>query len=148
MEDNEKIKQLKTFYSLPENQQKAIMLLFSGKQTQGRIAENVGVARVTLTLWRQKDKFRKAQDEYNRFMLRDLTNEAILTMRDLLDSRSEMVRFNAAKDILDRSMSYEQTRKIKADAELAELRVKQADGSADSQVVVNVHLPEDGDDNG
>lgn len=148
MEDNEKIKQLKTFYSLPENQQKAIMLLFSGKQTQGRIAENVGVARVTLTLWRQKDKFRKAQDEYNRFMLRDLTNEAILTMRDLLDSRSEMVRFNAAKDILDRSMSYEQTRKIKADAELAELRVKQADGSADSQVVVNVRLPEDGDDNG
>lgn len=148
MEDNEKIKQLKTFYSLPENQQKAIMILFSGKQTQGRIAENVGVARVTLTLWRQKDKFRKAQDEYNRFMLRDLTNEAILTMRDLLDSRSEMVRFNAAKDILDRSMSYEQTRKIKADAELAELRVKQADGSADSQVVVNVHLPEDGDDNG
>jgi len=148
LEDNEKIKQLKTFYSLPENQQKAIMLLFSGKQTQGRIAENVGVARVTLTLWRQKDKFRKAQDEYNRFMLRDLTNEAILTMRDLLDSRSEMVRFNAAKDILDRSMSYEQTRKIKADAELAELRVKQADGSADSQVVVNVHLPEDGDDNG
>lgn len=148
MEDNEKIKQLKTFYSLPENQQKAIMLLFSGKQTQGRIAENVGVARVTLTLWRQKDKFRKAQDEYNRFMLRDLTNEAILTMRDLLDSRSEMVRFNAAKDILDRSMSYEQTRKIKADAELAELRVKQADGSADSQVVVNVHLPEDGDVNG
>ncbi|AAP74511.1 terminase small subunit [Lactobacillus phage phiJL-1] len=148
MEDNEKIKQLKTFYSLPENQQKAIMLLFSGKQTQGRIAENVGVARVTLTLWRQKDKFRKAQDEYNRFMLRDLTNEAILTMRDLLNSRSEMVRFNAAKDILDRSMSYEQTRKIKADAELAELRVKQADGSADSQVVVNVHLPEDGDSNG
>lgn len=148
MEDNEKIKQLKTFYSLPENQQKAIMLLFSGRQTQGRIAENVGVARVTLTLWRQKDKFRKAQDEYNRFMLRDLTNEAILTMRDLLNSRSEMVRFNAAKDILDRSMSYEQTRKIKADAELAELRVKQADGSADSQVVVNVHLPEDGDGNG
>jgi hypothetical protein len=148
LEDNEKIKQLKTFYSLPENQQKAIMLLFSGKQTQGRIAENVGVARVTLTLWRQKDKFRKAQDEYNRFMLRDLTNEAILTMRDLLDSRSEMVRFNAAKDILDRSMSYEQTRKIKADAELAELRVKQADGSADSQVIVNVHLPEDGDSNG
>ena len=148
MEDNEKIKQLKTFYSLPENQQKAIMILFSGKQTQGRVAESVGVARVTLTLWRQKDKFRKAQDEYNRFMLRDLTNEAILTMRDLLDSRSEMVRFNAAKDILDRSMSYEQTRKIKADAELAELRVKQADGSADSQVVVNVHLPEDGDDNG
>ena len=148
MEDNEKIKQLKTFYSLPENQQKAIMLLFSGKQTQGRIAENVGVARVTLTLWRQKDKFRKAQDEYNRFMLRDLTNEAILTMRDLLDSRSEMVRFNAAKDILDRSMSYEQSRKIKAEAELAELRVKQADGSADSQVVVNVHLPEDGDGNG
>ena len=42
----------------------------------------------------------------------------------------------------------QRARKIKADAELAELRVKQADGSADSQVVVNVHLPEDGDGNG
>lgn len=42
----------------------------------------------------------------------------------------------------------QRARKIKADAELAELRVKQADGSADSQVVVNVHLPEDGDVNG
>ena len=42
----------------------------------------------------------------------------------------------------------QRARKIKADAELAELRVKQADGSADSQVVVNVHLPEDGDSNG
>ena len=39
----------------------------------------------------------------------------------------------------------QRARKIKADAELAELRVKQADGSADSQVIVNVHLPEDGD---
>jgi len=42
----------------------------------------------------------------------------------------------------------QRARKIKADAELAELRVKQADGSADSQVIVNVHLPEDGDVNG
>lgn len=42
----------------------------------------------------------------------------------------------------------QRARKIKADAELAELRVKQADGSADSQVVVNVHLPEGGDGNG
>lgn len=42
----------------------------------------------------------------------------------------------------------QRARKIKADAELAELRVKQADGSADSQVIVNVHLPEDGDSNG
>jgi len=42
----------------------------------------------------------------------------------------------------------QRARKIKADAELAELRVKRADGSADSQVVVNVHLPEDGDVNG
>ena len=40
----------------------------------------------------------------------------------------------------------QRARKMKADAELAELRVKQADGSADSQVVVNVHLPEDGDE--
>lgn len=40
----------------------------------------------------------------------------------------------------------QRVRKIKADAALAELRVKQADGSADSQVVVNVTLPEDGDD--
>ena len=49
-----------------------------------------------------------------------------MTMRELLDARSEMVRFSAAKDILDRSMNDAQIRKAEADADIAESKAKEA----------------------
>ena len=123
---SDKIRQLTTFYSLPKKQQKTIMLLFSGEMNQGEVADKVGISRTTISAWKQKEVFRQAQDEYNRFMLRDLTSEAIMTMRELLDARSEMVRFSAAKDILDRSMNDAQIRKAEADADIAEAKAKEA----------------------
>ncbi|WP_265401487.1 phBC6A51 family helix-turn-helix protein [Lactiplantibacillus plantarum] len=123
---SDKIRQLTTFYSLPKKQQKAIMLLFSGEMNQGEVANNVGISRTTISAWKQKEIFRQAQDEYNRFMLRDLTSEAIMTMRELLDARSEMVRFSAAKDILDRSMNDAQIRRAEAEADIAESKAKEA----------------------
>ena len=123
---SDKIRQLTTFYSLPKKQQKTIMLLFSGEMNQGEVADNVGISRTTISAWKQKEVFRQAQDEYNRFMLRDLTSEAIMTMRELLDARSEMVRFSAAKDILDRSMNDAQIRKTEAEADIAESKAKEA----------------------
>lgn len=123
---SDKIRQLTTFYSLPKKQQKTIMLLFSGEMNQGEVADNVGISRTTISAWKQKEIFRQAQDEYNRFMLRDLTSEAIMTMRNLLSARSEMVRFSAAKDILDRSMNDAQIRKTEAEADIAESKAKEA----------------------
>lgn len=145
---SDKIRQLTTFYSLPKKQQKAIMLLFSGEMNQGEVANNVGISRTTISAWKQKEIFRQAQDEYNRFMLRDLTSEAIMTMRELLDARSEMVRFSAAKDILDRSMNDAQIRKVEAEADIAESKAKQISNADETvQIVFNDNLTPDKEDN-
>lgn len=146
---SDKIRQLETFYSLPKKQQQTIMWLFSGEMKQDEIANDVGVSRTTVSAWKQKEIFRKAQDEYNRFMLLDLTSKAIVTMQGLLGARSEMVRFSAAKDILDRSMNDAQLRKAEADADIAEAKAliaKSDDGS--NNVQVNIILPPGGDNNG
>ena len=145
---SDKIRQLTTFYSLTKKQQKAIMLLFSGEMNQGEVANNVGISRTTISAWKQKEIFRQAQDEYNRFMLRDLTSEAIMTMRELLDARSEMVRFSAAKDILDRSMNDAQIRKAEADADIAEAKAKQISNTDETvRIVFNDNLTPDKEDN-
>lgn len=145
---SDKIRQLTTFYSLPKKQQKTIMLLFSGEMNQGEVADNVGISRTTISAWKQKEVFRQAQDEYNRFMLRDLTSEAIMTMRELLDARSEMVRFSAAKDILDRSMNDAQIRKAEADADIAESKAKQISNTDETvRIVFNDNLTPDKEDN-
>lgn len=144
---SDKIRQLTTFYSLPKKQQKTIMLLFSGEMNQGEVADNVGISRTTISAWKQKEVFRQAQDEYNRFMLRDLTSEAIMTMRELLDARSEMVRFSAAKDILDRSMNDAQIRKAEADADIAESKAKQISNTDETvRIVFNDNLTPDKED--
>lgn len=99
---SEKIRSLRTFYSLPKKQQMAVMLLFA-RMKQTDIAEKIKVAPQTISAWKSTEKFARAQNEYNQYMLHDLVSEAILTMRDLLGARSEMVRYNAAQYIIDKA---------------------------------------------
>lgn len=133
---SEKIRGLKTFYSLPKKQQKAVTMLFTGVYKQSDIAKELHVAESTFYAWKTHEDFRTAQDEYNRFMLRDLTSQAIITMRNLLNARSEMVRFSAAKDILDRSVSDAQARKLVAEAQIAEAHAKDVQAGNDDQMNV------------
>ncbi|AXH04305.1 phBC6A51 family helix-turn-helix protein [Lactiplantibacillus plantarum] len=144
----EKIRVLATFYSLPKKQQKAVMLLFTGVYKQSEIAEQLQVAESTFYGWKTHEQFRVAQDEYNKFMLSDLTSEAIVTMRKLLKARSEMVRFSAAKDILDRSMNDAQIRKAEAEADIAEAKAKQISNTDETvRIVFNDNLTPDKEDN-
>lgn len=115
---------LEVFYSLTRKQQKAITMLFEGKHKQKKIALEISVADSTITKWKKNEKFRKAQDEYNHFMLREYSSAAVQTMHNLLEAKSEMVRFNAAKDILDRTgiisetdLQLAQIDKLKAETE-------------------------------
>ncbi|KYK51275.1 phBC6A51 family helix-turn-helix protein [Lactiplantibacillus plantarum] len=143
----EKIRVLATFYSLPKKQQKAVMLLFTGVYKQSEIAEQLQVAESTFYGWKTHEQFRVAQDEYNKFMLSDLTSEAIVTMRKLLRARSEMVRFSAAKDILDRSMNDAQIRKAEAEADIAEAKAKQISNTDETvRIVFNDNLTPDRED--
>lgn len=146
----EKIKTLSTFYSLRDNQQQAVMMLFARSMTQAQIAEELHLQSSTISTWKRQEKFRVAQDEYNRFMLRDMVGEAVITMRGLLHAKSEMVRFNAAKDIIDRangsqSLLVEQARKVKAEADISEYKAKvmtDATNLEDKTVIVS-DLPDE-----
>ena len=141
----EKIKSLQNFLKLPEKQKKAIMLLFSGEMTQSKIAEEVHVSATTLSTWKTHEDFRRGQDEYTRFMLHDLSSSAVITMKELLNAKSEMVRYNAASYIIEKALSSgdelnkQQARKSKAEADIMEAKAKR-ETSEDGTDTVNVNI--------
>lgn len=144
----EKIKSLQNFLKLPEKQKKAVMLLFSGEMTQAKIAEEVNVSATTLSTWKTREAFRLGQDEYTRFMLHDLSSSAVLTMKELLNAKSEMVRYNAASYIIEKALSSgdelnkQQARKSKAEADIMEAKAKrETSGDGTDAVNVNIIVP-------
>ena len=80
-----------------------IRLMATTNMTQAGIAKETGVSERTISRW-------KNEDEEFLTLLNDTTTKAISsaagkafgTMVDLLDAKSELVRYNAAKDLLDR----------------------------------------------
>lgn len=115
---------LPVFYTLSGKQQKAVAMLFEGNLKQNEIAKILKVADSTVTKWKRNKRFKEAQDEYNHHMLREYASDAVKTLRSLLKAKSEMVRFNAAKDILDRTgiiteteLQQAQIDKLKAETE-------------------------------
>lgn len=156
----EKIKSLQNFLKLPEKQKKAIMLLFSGEMTQSKIAEEVHVSATTLSTWKTHEDFRRGQDEYTRFMLHDLSSSAVLTMKKLLNAKSEMVRYNAASYIIEKALSSgdelnkQQARKSKAEADIMEAKASayrtpegQDGGLNKLLAAIDESIPKDGDVN-
>lgn len=99
----EKARELKTFLSLPKKQQIAISLLFLGQMKQSEIAKEIQVGDSTLSSWKTHENFMKAQAEYDNYQLTDLRSKAVKTMNNLLNARSELVRYNTASYILDKT---------------------------------------------
>lgn len=140
----EKIKSLRNFLKLSEKQKKAVMLLFSGEMTQAKIAEEVHVSATTLSTWKTHEDFRRGQDEYTRFMLHDLSSSAVVTMKELLNAKSEMVRYNAASYIIEKALSsVDEARKSKAEADIMEAKAKrETNGDGTDAVNVNIVIPD------
>lgn len=82
--------------------QKAIVLLFEGDKKWSEIASELQIAESTLYNWLKDDTFTTAYDEYVKTIMSKSSGKALNTMLSLLSAKSEMVRFNAAKDIMDR----------------------------------------------
>ncbi|MBO0473254.1 helix-turn-helix domain-containing protein [Enterococcus ureasiticus] len=87
---------------LNKKHQKAIHMLFEGSLKRREIAEELKVSEQTLYNWLKDEDFTKAYDEYVQQIMGKSSGKALNTMLKLMNARSEMVRFNAAKDILDR----------------------------------------------
>lgn len=87
---------------LNSNHKKAIELLFEGSMKRREIAEELKITEQTLYNWLKDDDFTEAYDEYVKTIMSKSSGKALNTMLSLLSAKSEMVRFNAAKDIMDR----------------------------------------------
>ena len=88
---------------LTNRHNKAIELLFEGSLKRIEIAEELKISEQTLYNWLKDEDFTHAYDEYVKTIMGKSSGKALNTMLKLLAARSEMVRFNAAKDLLDRA---------------------------------------------
>ena len=90
---------------------KAINMMVYTNLTQREIAEKLDVREETISRWKNREDFKsKKKEEEGKFLV-ELTPPAMRTMRELLNSHSDYVRFQAAQDILDRT-GYKPTDKV------------------------------------
>lgn len=147
----DKIGQLGPFFELDKRRQKAIILLFEDELTDEEIAKNVQRRRSTLDNWKNDDKFKAAQEQYKRLVVKkDFESKALRELVNLLNAKSEMVRLQTAITILKMSgmMSDNSTpeldnakvRKANAEADIARWKADELTGKNkedDSTVLVD-----------
>lgn len=124
------------FDKLPKNKQLFVQLVFEGNLKNIEIAHQVGLKRdATVSEWKKKEWFKPAFDDYASKLIKSkYKSQAMNTMFILLNAKSEMVRLQAATNILklagmfsDNStpeLDKAKTRKANADARVAEAKAK------------------------
>lgn len=88
---------------LSTKQKKCIELMASGEFKQKEIAKMINVTEKTICAWKKDDEFMKELDYLIVISIRSVAAKAFKTQTKLLDSKNDMVRYMAAKDILDRA---------------------------------------------
>ncbi|SLC31276.1 Uncharacterised protein [Mycobacteroides abscessus subsp. massiliense] len=88
---------------LTKKQQEYIRIKNEMSLSDGEIAAEIDVNRSTISRWKHDNKFREGLKGYQVEYLSNQVPKALQTMINLLDAKSELVRFQASKDILDRS---------------------------------------------
>ena len=91
------------YLDLTKKQQEYIRLKNETDLAEGEIASEIDVNRSTISRWKNNDKFREGFRGYQVEHLSNQVPKALQTMINLLDAKSELVRFQASKDILDRT---------------------------------------------
>ncbi len=83
--------------------EQVISLLVSTNMSQQEIAREVGVHGTTISKWKKDPDFQAMLEEAQWQFLGDLARPAIRVLRESLQAKNEQIRFQAAKDILDRT---------------------------------------------
>lgn len=83
-------------------QRKAAELLATGQYTQKEVAGMVKVSEQTLCTWKKNILFMGEYDRLMRQQFQTMAAKAFKTQTALLDSKNDMVRYLAAKDLMDR----------------------------------------------
>ena len=115
---NETPEQESLFSGLPQEivdkltpaKMRMISMYLTGMYSQGHIAKVIGVSANTIRAWLMSDEVQTLisimqEKEFNLIesRLKSMRYKALDTMDDLLDSPIDQVRYNASKDILDRT---------------------------------------------
>ena len=94
---------------LKKKQLEAARLIAEGNLTQREIAKKLNIAELTISRWKKQEEFQRAIDDFTAEMKRDIerklmgmSSKALRELDKLLSARSEMVRLQAIKDVLDR----------------------------------------------
>lgn len=88
---------------LSKKQLKCIKLMVDTDMQQKEIAEAIKVSEQTICTWKQNDDFKYEYEKYVKDSIDYSSKNAFRTILKLLKAKSEMVRLQAAKDILDRA---------------------------------------------
>ncbi|MCL6222246.1 phBC6A51 family helix-turn-helix protein [Streptococcus dysgalactiae subsp. equisimilis] len=88
---------------MSKNFEKCIKLMVETDFKVSEIAEELKVSERTIYNWKKRDDFNELKEKYQKEYLANLTAPAIRTLQGLLNAKSELVRFQAATDILDRT---------------------------------------------
>ena len=154
---NETPEQESLFSGLPQEvvdkltpaKMRMISMYLTGMYSQGHIAKVIGVSANTIRAWLMSDEVQTLisimqEKEFNLIesRLKSMRYKALDTMDDLLDSPIDQVRYNASKDILDRTgHKPQQTIKVDKTVTNIEQQLKQlADFNIDENNIVDVDV--------
>jgi len=97
---------------LHTKQKKCLELMALGEMSQKDIAVQLKITEQTICNWKRNPEFTNELDTLIRISIQSLASKAFRTQMTLLTAKNEMVRFLAAKDILDRA-GFKATDKLK-----------------------------------
>ena len=154
---NETPEQESLFSGLPQEvvdkltpaKMRMISMYLTGMYSQGHIAKVIGVSANTIRAWLMSDEVQTLisimqEKEFNLIesRLKSMRYKALDTMDDLLDSPIDQVRYNASKDILDRTgHKPQQTIKVDKTVTNIEQQLKElADFNIDEDNIVDVDV--------
>ena len=154
---NEAPEQESLFSGLPQEvvdkltpaKMRMISMYLTGMYSQGHIAKVIGVSANTIRAWLMSDEVQALisimqEKEFNLIesRLKSMRYKALDTMDDLLDSPIDQVRYNASKDILDRTgHKPQQTIKVDKTVTNIEQQLKQlADFNIDEDNIIDVDV--------
>lgn len=124
------------FFALDKDRQTFVALTVNENLTNKELAVQVNRKReATMSEWKKSDWYEPARDAYIRLSIKgDYKVEALKTLLDLLDAKSEMVRLQAATTLLKMAgmlsdndtpeLDKAKVRKANAEADIAEQKAK------------------------
>lgn len=105
---------------MSSNMEKAIRLMVRTNLTQREIANKLDISEETVSRYKKKKNFDEIRQKEEREYLGSLAGPALRVMKELLESRSDYVRYNAASNILDRT-GYKPTDKVDMNVTVPEI---------------------------